>query len=83
MGELGTICRYAYWSDRRIRSIATDNGIDLSRRWRLGFKTPVLGFLPQAELDKGRWNLRPSGDSLELVDRIVIGAPLWARSNGR
>ena len=29
LGELGTIRRYSHWSDRRIRSIAEDNEIDL------------------------------------------------------
>jgi hypothetical protein len=33
-------------------------------------------------LDKQRWqNLRPGSDVPEPVDRIVIGAPLWVRSN--
>jgi hypothetical protein len=34
------------------------------------------------ELDKERWDLRPGEDVPEPVDRIVIGAPLWIRSNG-
>lgn len=33
-------------------------------------------------LDKSRWDLRPGRDLPEPVDRIVIGAPLWVRSNG-
>jgi hypothetical protein len=33
------------------------------------------------ELDEKRWNLRPGEDLPEPVDRIVIGAPLWIRSN--
>jgi hypothetical protein len=33
------------------------------------------------ELDKGRWNLTPGIDIPEAMDRIVIGAPLWIRSN--
>ncbi len=33
------------------------------------------------ELDKGRWHLQPGIDLPEPVDRIVIGAPLWVRSN--
>lgn len=49
MGELGVVRRYSYWSDRRIRDIAADNNIDLNRRWRLGFRTPALGLLPQAQ----------------------------------
>ena len=33
------------------------------------------------ELDKDRWNLRPGPDLPIPFDRIVIGAPLWVRSN--
>jgi hypothetical protein len=35
------------------------------------------------ELDKERWNFRPGTGSeiLKPVDRIVIGMPLWFRSN--
>jgi hypothetical protein len=51
MGELGTVRRYSYWSERRVRSIADDNNIDLSRRWRFGLTTPpLLHWLPQATL---------------------------------
>lgn len=34
------------------------------------------------ELDKSRWQLTPGHDIPEPVDRIVIGAPLWIRSDG-
>jgi hypothetical protein len=54
VGELGTIRRYAYWSDRRVRSIAADNEIDLDRRLRLTLRSPMLGLLPQAEVTKER-----------------------------
>lgn len=54
MGELGTVRRYVYWSDRRVRDIAAANPIDLDRRWRTTFRTPQLGFLPQAELAEDR-----------------------------
>jgi len=54
LGELGTVRRYSYWSDRRVRDIAADNNIDLNRHWQLGFKTPALGLLPQAEVTKER-----------------------------
>jgi hypothetical protein len=54
VGELGAICRYAYWSDRRIRSIAADNEIDLDRRLRLSLRSPALAMLPQAEVTKER-----------------------------
>jgi hypothetical protein len=70
MGELGTICRYEYWSDRRIRSIATDNGIDLSRRWRFGVKTPAFGLLPQAELTDSRTALQRNQIALKLENAI-------------
>lgn len=48
MGELGAIRRYAYWADRRIRDIASANGISLERRVSWKAKTasiPVLGSL--------------------------------------
>jgi hypothetical protein len=54
LGELGTVRRYSYWSDRRVRDIAADNSIDLDRRWRLGLKTPTFGLLPEAEVTKER-----------------------------
>jgi hypothetical protein len=54
LGELGTVWRYSYWSDRRVRDIAADNAIDLDRRWRTAFRTPLLGFAPQAELAEER-----------------------------
>jgi hypothetical protein len=54
LSELGTIRRYSYWSDRRVRSIAADNEIDLDRRMHLTFKSPMLGLLPQAEVTKER-----------------------------
>jgi hypothetical protein len=54
LGELGAIWRYSYWSDRRVRDIAADNAIDLDRRWRTAFRTPLFGFLPQAELAEDR-----------------------------
>jgi hypothetical protein len=44
MGERGDFTRYSYWSDRRVRSIAEDGGIDLSPRWRsrLAVSVPML-----------------------------------------
>ncbi len=50
LGELGAVRRYSYWSERRVRSIAADNDINLRRRWRLGFRSPALSLLPQAEI---------------------------------
>jgi hypothetical protein len=54
LGELGAVTRYPYWSGRRVRDIAADNGIDLDRRWRTVLRTPFLGLLPQAELAQER-----------------------------
>ena len=34
------------------------------------------------ELTKERWSFKPGVDMPEPVDRILIGAPLWVRSNG-
>lgn len=50
LGELGTVWRYSYWSDQRVRDIAADNAISLDRRWRTAFRTPLASFLPQAEV---------------------------------
>lgn len=33
------------------------------------------------ELDKERWDIRPGADIPKPVDRIVVGMPLWVRSN--
>lgn len=54
LGELGTVRRYSYWSDRRIRSIAADNNVDLERHLRLAFRSPAFGLLPQMEVTKER-----------------------------
>lgn len=70
-GELGIIRRYAYWSDRRIRSIAADNSIDLERRWLLGVKLPTfLSILPQAELVEQQRTAQRHEISLK-VDRAI------------
>ncbi|MFJ6196202.1 hypothetical protein [Micromonospora sp. NPDC092111] len=45
MGERGESVRYVYWSDRRVRSIAVDDGIDIVPRWKTKialFKIPPL-----------------------------------------
>ncbi len=52
MGELGVIHSYAYWSDRRIRDIASANGITLERRVSWKAKTasiPLIGSLEFAQ----------------------------------
>lgn len=50
MGERGGIGRYAYWSDRRIRGIASDNGIALERRLRWRAKLRIIPFVPEFEI---------------------------------
>jgi hypothetical protein len=52
LGELGTIWRYPYWSDRRVRSIAADNNIELSSRYRFGVTSPALLPAPQLQLTR-------------------------------
>jgi hypothetical protein len=48
LSELATIRRYPYFSERRVRSIAEDNPIDLQRHWLFGIQLPAfLGFIPQ------------------------------------
>lgn len=54
MGELGTIRRYSYWSERRIREIASENSIGLDPRWNVSLRTPALAPLPQAEFTSER-----------------------------
>jgi len=52
LGELGTIWRYPYWSDRRVRGIAADSNIDLSSRLQLGITSPALLGAPQLQLTR-------------------------------
>ena len=70
LGELGTVTRYAYWSERRVRDIAADNGIDLDRRWRTVLRTPLFGLLPQAELARERGAVQRYEMS-ERVERAI------------
>lgn len=46
MGELGAVRSYAYWADRRIREIASANGVALERKvsWKAKLGSiPLLG----------------------------------------
>ncbi|WDZ84526.1 hypothetical protein [Micromonospora cathayae] len=52
MGERGESTRYAYWSNRRVRSIADEEGISIAARWRSKFVLS-LPFLP-VEWEFGR-----------------------------
>jgi hypothetical protein len=56
LGELGTIRRYQYWSERRVREIAADNSIKLDPSWKVVLRTPSLAVLPQAEITRERRN---------------------------
>jgi len=92
VGELGGIGRYAYWSDRRIRSIALDNGIALERRLRWTARFPAIRFLPSVEFGQEARTLRRAevasrieaaiGD--EAVEDFVTPPPVrFAKGKGR
>lgn len=49
MGELGLIQNYAYWSDRRIREVASDNNIPIQRRINWKAKTAAIPFIGSLE----------------------------------
>jgi hypothetical protein len=71
LGELGTIHRYSYWSDRRVADLAGDNAIDLrGGRWQLGFSTPALGFLPQVQATQNRKALLRHEVATKIEDSI-------------
>lgn len=70
MGELGTVRRYPYWSDRHIKDVTADNGINLDRRWSFGFKTPALGPLPQAEFVSQRTAMQRHEIALKVEQAI-------------
>jgi len=90
LGELGMVWRYYYWSDRRVREMAADNAIDLDRRWRTAFRTPLLSFVPQAELAQERGALQRH-EIAERIDRAIgrlavedfVTPPLSAFAKGR
>jgi hypothetical protein len=70
LGELGIVRRYSYWSDRRVRSLAEDNGIDLERRLHLAFRSPGLSLLPQAEVSKERKAMQRHDVALKVEGAI-------------
>ncbi|MEV4813851.1 hypothetical protein [Micromonospora avicenniae] len=49
MGELASIRKYLYWSERRVSALAQDNNIDLDRARKTVLKSPQGPFLPQIE----------------------------------
>jgi hypothetical protein len=54
LAELGAVRRYAYWSDRRVQSIASDNNIRLNPRWRLAVRSPAAAPVPQIEISESQ-----------------------------
>jgi hypothetical protein len=66
MGELGVIRRYAYWADRRIRDIASDNGISLERRTNWKARTAAIPLLGSLEFAREARTL----DRAEVAHRI-------------
>jgi hypothetical protein len=49
VSEHGGISRYAYWSDRRIRAITSENDIALERRLRWAARIRTIPFIPEFE----------------------------------
>jgi len=92
MGELGAIRSYAYWSDRRIRDIASANGIALERRVSWKAKTasiPLIGGLEFAQeartLDRAEVARRIEtaiGD-LAVEDFVTPPPAVFAKGVGR
>jgi len=72
VGERGGVGRYAYWSDRRIREIASDNDIALAPRLRWTAKLPPIPFVPEFEFGEEARTLRRA----EIARRmeVAIGA---------
>ena len=74
MGELGTIRRYYYWSDRRIREIAADNDITLTTRWPWNYRTPSIPWVGQVEIGEPQRNLRRNEIANKLESAIGLHA---------
>lgn len=58
MGELGAVRKCYYWSDRKVREIATNNDISLSTRRRWSLKTPSVPYVGQVEVGEQQRNLQ-------------------------
>jgi hypothetical protein len=71
LNELATIRRYPYFSERRIRSIAGDNPINLERRWLFSMQLPsFLGFLPQIGISEKDREVRRDEMAIKLEGSI-------------
>jgi hypothetical protein len=68
------VSRYLYWSDRRIRSIAADNGIPLTRSWSFRGKTPdaIAGVsIPQVEFNNTERQERNRREIAQKLSRAI------------
>lgn len=92
MGERGTVSRYAYWADRRIRDIASDNDISLDRRIRMTTKITTIPFFPSLEFAQEPRTLRraeiarrvESAIDVHAVEDFVTPPPVrFAKGTGR
>jgi hypothetical protein len=84
VAELGVVLKYHYWSDRRVRRIAEDNGVSLTTRWPWTFRTPVIPVVGQVEIGEAKRDLRrnevankiESAVGLHAVEDIVTPPPV-------
>jgi len=74
VGELGVVRKYHYWSDRRVRDIATDNDISLSTRWPWSLRTPSIPIVGQIEIGEPQRNLRRNEVANKLESAIGLHA---------
>jgi hypothetical protein len=74
MSELGSVRRYLYWSERRIREVAENNEINLSPRWSWTLRSPSLSVIPQVEAGSVRRNLSRHAIAVKIEDRIGLHA---------
>jgi len=68
MAERGESIRYAYWSDRRVRSIAEDQGININPRWKTKvtvFKLPLISTGIDFEREPRTLNRRKIAERVE------------------
>jgi len=74
VGERGVISRYAYWSERRIRDIASENDVSLDRRGRMTIKLPAIPFFPSFEFAQEARTLRKAEVARRVEEAIGIHA---------
>jgi hypothetical protein len=69
-----SVRRYFYWSGRRIRRIAEDNDIVLSRKLTWSMNTPSLAFFPQISASSERRNLSRHAVAVKMESAIGLHA---------